>query len=487
MSETLAGLEPASIWTYFDELTAIPRPSGKEERVIAWVRGIAERHGFEVATDARGNLFVSVPASSGREHAPTVMLQGHLDMVGEKNRGVEHDFDADPIRTVVDGEWVGAVGTTLGADNGIGVAAALGAATDPALQHGPLQLVFTLDEETGLTGAAGLDGKLLRGDILLNLDSETDGVIYVGCAGGADTHIDLELGTRAARPGTSALEIEVRGLRGGHSGMEIDQGRGNALKLLARLLLRARDDGVAFDLESLTGGGKHNAIPREARATVRVDAGDVSRLERIAAGLLDDARIELRGSDDGVTAEVREVRGADTVLSAADRDRLLHLLAALPHGVAAMSREIAGLVETSDNLATVTCGPPGRYRVVTSSRSSVMPALRARQRSIRAVAELAGASVSTHDAYPGWQPDLDSRALAVVREVYADIWEREPEVTAIHAGLECGLLGEKKPGLDMVSFGPRIEGAHSPDERAHVPSVSRFWRALSETLRRLSD
>jgi dipeptidase D len=487
MSESLAALEPASLWGHFDEITRIPRPSGREEKIAAWVREIADRHGFEVETDARGNLFVSVPASPGREGAPTVMLQSHLDMVGEKNRGLEHDFDADPLRTRIEGEWVGAEGTTLGADNGIGVAAALAAATDPSVEHGPLQLVFTLDEETGLTGAAELDGSLMRGDTLLNLDSEMDGIIYVGCAGGGDSHIELDLESTAAPAGSTALEVEVRGLRGGHSGMEIHENRGNALKLLARLLLGAHEAGLAVELERIGGGGKHNAIPREASAIVHVSSGDVDALKRRAADVLEGARTELRGVDDGVTIEVRPADGTGRVLVAGDRDRLLRLIAALPHGVLAMSRTIPGLVETSSNLAAVTHDDAGTYRIVTSTRSSVMPSLLAVQQSIRAAAELSGARVETHDAYPGWQPDLDSAALKVVREVYGEIWGAEPEVTAIHAGLECGLLGEKKPGLDMVSFGPQIEGAHSPDERVNVPSVERFWRALGMTLRRLAS
>jgi dipeptidase D len=430
-------------------------------------------------------LVLRVPATPGRESAPPLILQTHLDMVCEKNRDVAHDFERDPIRPRVTGEWVTASGTTLGADNGIGVAAALAAATDPAVKHGPLELLFTLDEETGLTGAKELDPKILAGRMLLNLDSEEDGVIFVGCAGGEDTLIDVKPAFRSAAFRGSALRLEVSGLRGGHSGLNIVENRGNALKLVARVLSALVEEGVPFDLATIHGGSKHNAIPREAEAIVVPDPNATARLRAVTEKALAGFRIELHKIDDGLQLTWSPCPDPARVLAIADRDRLLQLLIALPHGVLAMSQDIAGLVETSSNLAVVKENE-GAIRIVTSSRSSIAPSLAYVLAQVRAAATLAGASVTLKDGYPGWKPNMESRALAVVREVYRKQWSREPHVTAIHAGLECGLLGEKIPGLDMVSFGPQIEGAHSPDERVNVLSVGRFWQALTEVLDRLS-
>ncbi len=484
MANALASLEPRPLWSHFAALAAIPRPSKKEERAAAWVESVAKEHGFAVRRDAAGNRVVVVPASKGREGAPVVILQGHLDMVCEKNRDVAHDFDADPIRPRIDGEWVAATGTTLGADNGIGVAAAFAAATDPAVEHGPLELLFTIDEETGLTGAKDLDPSILKGRTLLNLDSEEDGAIFVGCAGGCDTLLGFAPERSAAPGGYEAFRIEVGGLRGGHSGMNIHENRGNALKVLARVLLSALDAGIRFRLASLRGGSKRNAIPREAEAVLLLPKGDRAKLDGIVACMKEGLATELSGIDEGLTIGIAPAEPAP-VLPDAIRDRLVRLLAALPHGVLAMSRDIPGLVETSSNLGVVE--DDGKtIRIVTSSRSSVASALRGVLDQVASAGRLANADVETQDGYPGWKPNLASPALGVVREVYRGILGKEPEVTAIHAGLECGLLGEKVPGLDMVSFGPTITGAHSPDERVHVPSVARFWEALRKTLDALS-
>lgn len=485
MSDVLANLSPRSVWGHFAALAAIPRPSGHEERAAAFVTAVGESIGVSTKRDARGNLVLRVPATAGRESAAPVILQTHLDMVCEKNRDVAHDFDRDPIRPRLVDQWVHATGTTLGADNGIGVAAALATATDPTVKHGPLELLFTLDEETGLTGAKELDPALLTGRMLLNLDSEEDGVIFVGCAGGEDTLIDFKPSFRAAEFRGSALRLSVTGLRGGHSGLNIVENRGNALKLVARLLTALIDDGVPFDLASISGGSKHNAIPREAEAIIVPEPSSKAKIEKITAAALAAFRVELQKIDDGLQIDWRETPDPARVLAIADRDRLLQLLLALPHGVLGMSQDIPGLVETSSNLAVVKDNDSA-IRVVTSSRSSVAPSLAYVLTQVRAAAALSGATVTLKDGYPGWKPDLDSKALAVVREVYRSRWKKEPHVTAIHAGLECGLLGEKVPGLDMVSFGPQIEGAHSPDERVNVPSVERFWGALTEVLDRLS-
>jgi dipeptidase D len=485
MSDVLTNLSPRSVWGHFEALAAIPRPSGHEERAVAFVTAVGASIGVKPERDARGNVVLRVPATRGREAAPVLILQTHLDMVCEKNRDVAHDFDRDPIRPRLVGAWVQATGTTLGADNGIGVAAALAAATDPEVKHGPLELLFTLDEETGLTGAKELDPRLLSGRMLLNLDSEEDGVIFVGCAGGEDTLIDVKPAFRSAAFRDSALRLEVSGLRGGHSGLNIVENRGNALKLVARVLAAMIEEGVPFDLASITGGSKHNAIPREAEAIVVPDPRAKDKLEAVTQKALAAFRVELAKIDDGLRISWSPCPDPVRVLAIADRDRLVQLLLALPHGVLGMSPDIPGLVETSSNLAVVK-EDDGRIRVVTSSRSSVAPSLAYVLAQVRAAAALAGAAVTLKDGYPGWKPNLESKALAVVREVYRNQWNKEPHVTAIHAGLECGLLGEKLPGLDMVSFGPQIEGAHSPDERVNVESVARFWKALTSVLDRLS-
>jgi dipeptidase D len=482
---SLTSLDPRPVWAHFEALTRIPRPSGHEERAAEHVRGVAREHGFEVVSDAVGNVVVRVPASPGAEGAPVVALQGHLDMVCEKNRDVAFDFMRDPIVPEIRGEWVHARGTTLGADNGIGVAAALAAATEPGVVRPPLDLLFTVDEETGLTGAQRLDPSILRARTLLNLDSEEDGVLFVGCAGGTDTVLTLGAGRMAHEAGDRVFRLEVSGLRGGHSGLNIVENRGNAIKVLAHVLLAAMERGVGFQVVSVGGGGKHNAIPREAEATLFVPPGEERRLadvmEREVAGFRD----TLGGVDDGLSVRLEPGGESGRVLQPTVVERLLRLLVGLPHGVLAMSGAIPGLVETSSNLAVVST-TDSTVRIVTSSRSSVAPSLAAVLAQIRALGALAGAEVEIANAYPGWKPNLASPVLGVVREVYTTVWGREPKVTAIHAGLECGLIGEKVPGMDMVSFGPHLEGVHSPDERIHVPSVERFWDALRRILAELA-
>lgn len=487
MPDTLTALEPALLWRRFDELSAIPRPSGHEEQAAAWVVDWAAERGFDTRRDRVGNVVVSVPARAGLEDAPAVALQAHLDMVCERHGHVTHDFATDPIRTRVDGEWVRADGTTLGADNGIGVAAAMAAAEDESLRRGPLELVFTIDEERGLSGAAGLDGDLVSARMLLNLDGEEDGVLYVGCAGGADTLTRLPV-RRAPGGGPVALELRVGGLRGGHSGMEIHLGRANAVRVLARILDAGRAAGLDAGLVELGGGAMRNAIPREAVALLRAAEGDEARWREVAERIATAARDEAGDADDGLTVEVRTGSGGgDRVpLSAEDRDRAVRLVLALPHGPSALSREVPGLVETSACLAVVETHDDA-LAVCVSVRSSVDAALRAQCERIGALAALAGASCRIEDGYPGWRPDPDSRLARVVAETCEGVWGRPPEVTAIHAGLECGLLGRRVPGIDMVSFGPTIRGAHSPDERVHVPSVARFWEALGASLERLAS
>jgi dipeptidase D len=485
MPDVLNALEPRGLWRHFEALTRIPRPSGKEEAAAAYVREVAATHGFPVEADGVGNVVVRVPASPGKEKAPVVALQGHLDMVCEKNRDVPFDFDRDPIVPEIRGEWVHARGTTLGADNGIGVAAALAAATDPGMVRPPLELLFTVDEETGLTGAQRLDGELLRARTLLNLDSEEDGVLFVGCAGGTDTTLTLPVGRMAHEPGDRPFKLEVSALRGGHSGLNIVENRGNAIKVAAHALFTAMERGIGFQIASFHGGGKHNAIPREAEVLLYVPPGEERGLQDTLEATLRGFQDVHSGVDDGLAMRLLPASDGARVLQPVAAERLLRLLVALPHGVLAMSPAIPGLVETSSNLAVVETGE-STVRIVTSSRSSVAPALAAVLAQIRAHGALAGADSELTNAYPGWKPNLASPALRVVQRVYTEVFGRAPQVTAIHAGLECGLIGEKVPGMDMVSFGPQLEGVHSPDERVHIPSVARFWRALGRTLEELA-
>jgi len=485
MATAVAELSPSSLWSHFDQLTTVPRPSKKEERVRAWVFDWARSHGFETREDPAGNIVVAVPATPGRERAPIVVIQSHLDMVCEKNKGVEHDFERDPIRTSIEDGWVVSEGTTLGADNGIGVAAAMAAATDTDVVHGPMELLFTVDEETGLTGAANLDPALVTGRTLFNLDSEDDGVLCVGCAGGADTCLTLPLKREGAVADRVPRRLVLSGLRGGHSGINIHENRGNAIRLLARLLEDAQQAGLEFALRDFSGGDKSNAIPREAEANLLLRSTDLaawdSHLERWAATLA----VELDGIEPAARVALLPGDAGGEPLTREAALRLLRLLLALPHGVLAMSPAIPGLVESSNNLASVRC-EEHHATIVTSSRSSLAPALESIRASIRAAGELSGATWRVGDAYPGWQPNPNSPITELLRGAYRTVWGAEPSVSAVHAGLECGLLGERIPGMDMISFGPTITGAHSPDERVEIAAVERFWRALKIALDRFS-
>jgi dipeptidase D len=484
MSSPLTKLSPPGLWKHFDEIRRIPRPSKHEERIAEHVVGWARARGFAVTQDAAGNVVVRVPASKGREGAPTTVLQGHLDMVAEKNSDVPFDFMKDEIQVRIVGEYVYATGTTLGADNGIGVAAAMAVADDPEAVHGPLELVFTVDEETGLTGAMQIDPALLTGRVMINLDTEEDGALYIGCAGGADTTCTFAIERVAASLATAPFQLSVRGLRGGHSGVDIHENRGNAIKFLARCLNAARTEAIYFEIVSLAGGSKHNAIPREADAIVRLpkaqEAGFRRAVEQTAAAL----RQEYGEIDPNQKVEVKPLDDADElrrVWSRGDRDRIHDALLGCPHGVLAMSRAVPGLVETSNNLAVVETDAT-EVRLVISSRSSVTPSLKAVCEQVAAVFRRAGGRVETHDGYPGWAPNPKSPVLQTCLAVFEREFGTKPVVKAIHAGLECGLIGERFPGMDMVSMGPQIESPHSPDERVKIATVASFYRLLKAVL-----
>jgi len=478
----VADFEPQAVWRHFDRILTIPRGSGDEGRMRDYVLQVAAARGLQHQVDGTGNLLVRVPASPGREQARTVVLQGHLDMVNEKDSDIAHDFDRDPIKPQLKGEYLTASGTTLGSDNGIGVATMLALMESDDMVHGPLELLFTIDEETGLTGASGLDASLLSGRTLLNLDSEEEDTLTVGCAGGADLGLELPVPAEPA-PGGAGLRVRLRGMHGGHSGVDIHLQRGNAVKLLARILHAAVHE-QPFRIASLEGGNKHNAIPREAQA-VLVTEGDIAALRAALQAEFDAVKAEYAVADAGMTLELADAGGPAAAWSAEVSVHALHLLETLPHGVLAMSQDIEGLVETSTNLATVAV-KEDTLVIGTSSRSSVASALRSVQQRLRAIAHLAMAKVEERNGYPGWKPDMQSPLLGVVREAYGEVYGSEPQVGAIHAGLECGIIGEKVPGMDMISIGPQIEYPHSPAERVRVPSVARFWELLRAVLARLA-
>ena len=480
----VAELEPVALWRHFDAILTIPRASKDEGRMRSHVVTVADNHGLAHQVDAAGNLVVRKPATPGHEGAAVTILQSHLDMVQEKNADVDFDFTTDAIVPRMGGDYLNATGTTLGSDNGIGVATMLALMGESDFAHGPLELLFTIDEETGLTGAAQLDAGMLRGRQLINLDSEEDGIVYVGCAGGGDTQLTLGLGTESAPAGGVALSIALTGLKGGHSGCDIHLQRGNAVKLLGRALWAVYLGGE-FRLARFDGGSAHNAIPREAFATVVVAGEGRHALMAAIEQHIATIRAEYESVDPGMQLAVDDTTTPEAVWDQATTERVLRLISALPHGVKTMSYDIPELVETSVNLATIK-RVNGLLRVGLSSRSSTDSALEALRRQVRAVGLLAGAAVEDDAAYPGWKPDLESRLLEVVKAVHRRELGTDPEVKAIHAGLECGILGKKIPGIDMISFGPQIEYPHSPDERVHVASVGRFYRLAAATLTELA-
>jgi dipeptidase D len=479
MTNPIAGLEPAAVWEHFDRLRQIPRCSGREAAVCLHILELADSRGIESASDEAGNLLLRQPGAEGR---PTVVLQGHLDMVCEKNADSQHDFEQDPIELERDGDWITARGTTLGADNGIGVAMAL-AVLDETVELPPLEILLTVDEETGLTGALSLGEDFLTGRLMLNLDSEEEGVFYIGCAGGQNTSLTRFAEREEPPPRASAVRLDVSGLKGGHSGLDIHLGLANAVKLLVRFL----DEHLGspeLRLASIDGGKMHNAIPREASAVVVGPERLVRAVSRRAEEFSGIFASEYHDVDPDVRLEATEAPVPDSVLTPALAGAFLSMLHAMPNGVVAVSRTVPGLVETSTNLAVVKCSKE-RLDVLTSQRSSVASSLQDIAGRVRSVGRLAGFTCTHDSAYPAWPPDPDSDLLTLCLRVAREVSGREPEVKAIHAGLECGLIGEKYPGMDMVSFGPDIRGAHSPKERVRIGSVARTYELLLAVLREI--
>lgn len=473
-------LRPAVVFHYFDEVCQVPRPSKKEEKIRAYLLDFAKKHNLEAKTDEAGNVLIKKAASAGMENLKTVILQSHIDMVCEKNKDTEHNFETDPIQTYIDGEWLRAKGTTLGADNGIGVATELAVLASDDIKHGPIECLFTVDEETGLTGAFALKEGFMNGDILLNLDSEDDGELFIGCAGGANTTAIYPFPTEKAPQGWFFFRVSVKGLTGGHSGDDINKNRANANKLLNRFLMQTMQK-YGMRLADIEGGNLHNAIPREAHALCAVPM-EYKEAVRVDLNIfISEIENEYSATEPNLSMDLESEAPVEYVMEQKAMERFLLSIYAVHHGVYAMSQDIPGLVETSSNLASIkVCD--GTIEVVTSQRSSILSSRKDMSQMVSAAFILGGATVTTGEGYPGWKPNPSSEILKIAVESYKKLFGVEPKVKAIHAGLECGLFLQKYPSLDMVSFGPTLRGVHSPDERMLIPTVEKFWNHLLDIL-----
>ncbi|WP_300693132.1 aminoacyl-histidine dipeptidase [uncultured Bacteroides sp.] len=477
---TILQLAPQNVWKHFYSLTRIPRPSGHMEKITEFLVDFGKGLGLESFVDEVGNVIIRKAATPGMENRKGVILQAHMDMVPQKNNDTVHDFTKDPIETYVDGDWLKAKGTTLGADNGLGVAAIMAVLEDDNLKHGPLEALITKDEETGMYGAFGLKPGTLNGKILLNLDSEDEGELYIGCAGGLDVTATLEYQQEAVSAGLVARKITLKGLRGGHSGLEINQGRGNANKLLARV---AHDILIEFDsqLASFEGGNMRNAIPREAHAVLVFNPEDTEGLEDYIKEYETQINVEYATIESDVTLTIEPVEVPSHVVPVEIQDNLINVLMACQDGVMRMIPTVPDTVETSSNLAIVIIGE-GKAEVRILARSSCDTMKDFLADSLTACFAMAGMKVELSGNYSGWQPNVDSPILHAMRLSYQQQFGVEPAVKVIHAGLECGIIGANCPGLDMISFGPTLRSPHSPDERAFIPSVSKFYNFLTATL-----
>lgn len=478
-------LKPALIWQCFDEITKVPRPSRHEEQIRAFLLDFAAKHNIAVKTDKVGNVVMSKPATPGCENAPTVILQAHMDMVAEKNNDVQHDFMKDPIQTYIDGDWVKAKGTTLGADNGIGMAACMAALIDPDLVHGPLECLYTVNEEIGLEGAINLGEGMITGKILINLDSEDDGEIFVGCAGGIDTTAIFSYNRSVTPEHFHFLKVSVSGLLGGHSGGDIHLGRANANKLIARFLwnLSQKHEIAVCEFD---GGNLRNAIPREACALFGIHGEAKQTVVDALDQFANEISAEFAGIEPSVKFNIESVERPEYCIDSDTSLRLIRALYSAPHGVYSMSRDLPGLVETSTNLAAVKMEEGDKIKITTSQRSSVESRKFDIAGQVEAHFQLAGAKVSHSDGYPGWAPNMKSPIMKIAAEAYEELFDVKPAIKAIHAGLECGLFLETHPELDMVSFGPTMTGVHSPDEQLNIPTVEKFWRHLELTLSKVA-
>ena len=485
MSSIIDGLKPELVWKHFEDITKIPRPSKHEERILEYLKNFANERSFEMREDSTGNIVVLRPGSSGGENAPIIIIQSHVDMVCEKNRDSDHDFMKDPLQLYIEDGWLKAEGTTLGADNGIGVAAAMALLDMPdTVKLPPLECLFTVDEETGLTGAFALSGEIIKGRTMLNLDTEDWGEICIGCAGGGDSSIDLPIEYKKAPSDFLSFQLSVEGLRGGHSGVDIHEERGNAVVFLSSILGALQS--IDCRLVSIQGGDKHNAIPREAFATILISPEAVSEVQTIVSNREKSLQKEFGSMEKNMKVILSGLEDSpDENLTEESQSRIIGLLRTLPHGVLKYSHDVEDLVETSNNLASVKING-GKINVICSTRSSIADALEAQRERIAIMSNAYGAEIEQDEAYPGWAPNVNSPILETTTKIYSEILNGKPNICAIHAGLECGVIGEKVDGMDMISFGPTIKGPHSPDERVEISSVDKFWDLLLKILEELS-
>jgi dipeptidase D len=477
----LQQLQPQPLFNYFEEICQVPRPSKKEEKIRKFLLDFAKKNNLPAKTDKAGNVLISKPAAPGRENSPTVILQTHMDMVCEKNSDKEFDFDNDPIEPVIVDGWVKASGTTLGADCGIGIAAQMAILTSNEIKHGPLECLITVDEETGLTGAFALEPGFMSGTVLLNLDSEDEGEIFIGCAGGIDTLISFSFIKEPVPKGSIALKISVSGLLGGHSGDDIHKNRGNAIKILNRFLWKTTRE-FSVRLSEFDGGNLRNAIAREASAVVIASENQKNNLLDAFEKFSAQVKFEFENNEPNLKLKVEEVSTPEYIIDEETHKNLLNSLFACPHGILEMSTRMEGMVETSTNLASVKYEKRNKILITTSQRSELESRKYFAAEMVRSVFELADAEVTHSDGYPGWTPNPDSQILKTTVKSYKNLFGEEPVVRSIHAGLECGLFLEKYPNLDMVSFGPTIKGAHSPNERLDINTTEKFWKHLVDVL-----
>jgi dipeptidase D len=482
MTSAFTDLEPKELWKHFAALTAIPRASTNEAAAREYVLSVAKQLGLEAVQDKAGNVIVRKPAHPGRESAPMALLQGHLDMVCEKNEGTQHNFDTDPIRVRRDGDWLKAEGTTLGADNGVGVAAGLAVMESTDIAHGPLEFVFTIDEETGLTGATEFAAGMLKSKYYLNLDSEEKDTLCIGCAGGLKTIARRKIAFHPAT-GNNAWRIKISGLKGGHSGIDINQGRGNALRILGGILQNLLDH-LPLEIAKLAGGSAQNAIPREASAIIVLDGAREPELKSLLARLEAEYKADLGKFEPDLQVTLEKVERPAKVIDRADAKQAVDVLVSLPHGVLAMNPDVPGLVQNSTNLATIAT-KDDVIEIVTSQRSAIESSKHSAARMIATAFRLAGFDAQHSGSYPGWKPEPNNDIVLKLQEVHKKVFGHPAELVAMHAGLECGVIGEKYPGMQMVSFGPTILNPHSPDERVEISSVQGFWKYLKTVLESL--
>ena len=483
MSEAVRNLEPKSLWNHFADLNAVPRPSKKEERVIQFMVDFGKKLNLETVVDSVGNVIIKKPATPGMENRKTIVMQSHLDMVHQKNADTVFDFDKQGIEMFVENDWVKAKGTTLGADNGLGVAAIMAVLSSNDISHPEIEALFTIDEETGMTGAMGLDSEVLKGEILLNLDTEEDDEIGIGCAGGVDVTATKSYNEVNTTEDDIAFKISVTGLQGGHSGMDIHKGLGNANKIMNRILFSVLD---TIEVSEINGGSLRNAIPRESFATITVSKDNSDEFTKITSKVSEEIQQEFASIEPNLSIEITQTDTPKSVIEATSKNQLVKAIYAAINGVYRMSPDIADLVETSNNIATVNV-QNGEIKIGCLTRSSSETNKWDLANALKSVFELADFTVSFSGEYPGWLPNVNSSILQVLEGTYKRLFDSQPNVAACHAGLECGILGKHYPEMEMISFGPNIKGAHSPDERAQISSTQKFWKLLLEVLKEIPE